>query len=514
MHRCLLIPEILRIICVHISTHHQSRDLLAVALVCRGFYNTSLDLLWRQIYGLLPLVRCLPSDIWSGPPANYNVVLARAIAPPDLERFRAHAHHVQVYHNHYTDVPITIYQALNFHFHDQPIFPNLVEIVWRSVKSEVFPYISMFLGPRIRKMELYISGDPIQNSLLLTLGKRCPSLIHFNLYPTMDCYLDIGRQIKPLLSQWSQLETLEIHCLSEESLQIVAGLPHLRGLILSQVDDDYGNTFSPIPGTKVFPVLQNLSIRASSPILCINLLKAATNCPLKKFTFSLFGLDPPVWHDLFATLGESCNKGTLTTINIDDLAAEHEHWTPGTTDELRFLFLFTSLTCVSLRTCYGFDIDDAFMGEIATAWPHIRILDIGAIRIIQPFQPQQLTLHGLAPLAELCPELKDLTVHVNVAHMCSNHFNLCPGSKSHVEYLDVGRSPILEKSIPWTAAYLSVMFPKLREVDSDHRYIEGDTEPNSAARWSEVRNHLVAYRYVSGHRRDNSHCTDCESDTM
>ncbi|KAF8887191.1 hypothetical protein BD779DRAFT_534420 [Infundibulicybe gibba] len=505
MHRCLLIPEILRIICVHISSHHQSCDLHGVVLVCRSFYNASLDLLWRDIAGLFPLLRTLPSDIWSGPLSPHEVVLARAITPSDLERFKAHAHHVQVYSDHYIDVPIAIYQALSFHFHDQPILPNLVEMVWTDEEQEIFPYISMFLAPCIRKMELGMSNSSVQNSLLSTLGMKCPSMTHFEL-DAMDYYPDMGRQVESLLSQWHQLETLIIHGLPQESLRIVAALPHLRNLTIFNADN-YSDAFSPTPGTNVFPALQDLLITANSAILPINLLRATTSCSLKKFTLSLFGLASPGWHDLFTTLAESCNKATLTTIRINESEVDHEQG-PGTTDELRLLFPFTNLTHLILETCVGFDIDDAFVHEMAAAWSCIHTLNIGATEIPQPSEPRKLTLQGLAPLAELCPNLRKLTVHVNVAHMCSNHFDVCSTSKSRVEHLNVGYSPVSQTSVPWAAAYLSAIFPKLRELDysNDYRGRERSANPD---RWLDVHHHLVAYRHVSGHRRNDSHCSNC-----
>ncbi|KAF8870458.1 hypothetical protein BD779DRAFT_537688 [Infundibulicybe gibba] len=511
-HRCLLIPEILRIICLHIKIHHRrdrSRDLQAVALVCRSFYNASLDLLWRDVTGLLPLLRTLPSDVWSGPLTRHKAVLARAIIPSDLERFRAYACCVQVYGDHYIDVPITIYHALSFHFHDRPIFPNLVKISWRFERREIFPYISMFLGPRIREMELNVSGDSVQISLLPTLGTRCPSLVHFEL-STPDCYPDIGQQMKSLLSQWGQLETLIIYYLPEESLRIVAALPHLRSFTLSRADDDYGDAFSPTPGTNAFPALQDLSITASSPVLCINILKAAKNCSLKEFTFSLFGTNLTVWRDLFATLAELCNKGNLTSISVDDLVVQAEEQDPGTADELRLLFPLTGLTRLVFTTRCGFDIDDAFMHEMAGAWPRMHTLNIGAAEIFQPFEPQRLTLQGLAPLAELCPDLRNLTVHINVAHICSNHFDAClgSGSGSCVDYLDVARSPISKESVPWAAAYLSALFPKLRELQYEDDYM-GFEQPAYPDRWEDVENHLAVYRHVSGYRGNDSHCSNC-----
>ncbi|KAF8867591.1 hypothetical protein BD779DRAFT_1483164 [Infundibulicybe gibba] len=512
MHHCLLIPEILQVICAHLRgisrIQDWRRNLQAVALVCRNFHNATLDFLWYRIGGLLPLLRTLPSDVWSGPLTRHEAALARAITASDLERFRARARLVQSYYDsEYINVPIAIYQALSFHFHDQPIFPNLLFL--ESSRSEILPYLPMFLVPSICQVQLSISSDSIQNSPLPILGNRCPSLVHFEL-STPDCYPNIGQQMKSILSQWGQLETLVIRYLPEESLQIVAALPHLCDFTLSHVDDDYGNTFSPTPGTDVFPALQRLTITASSPTLCVNLLKAATNCPLEDFTLFLFGLDPPVWRDLFATLAGLCGKGALTAIYIDDLVSQYDEQNPGTADELRLLFPLTGLTYLVLETCCGFDVDDAFMYEVAAAWPRIGTLSIGTTGTFQRFEPQRLTLHGLVPLAELCPNLQSLGVHVNVAHICSNHLytRLGSNSKSRVRYLNVSRSPIPRKSVPWAAAYLSAIFPELREVEYNDDY--GDSEqPAYPDRWSDIENHLAAYHYMSGHRKNDLHCFDC-----
>ncbi|KAF8887139.1 hypothetical protein BD779DRAFT_1672897 [Infundibulicybe gibba] len=535
MHRCLLVPDILRAICVHVSAgpdwavhidmynpSEARRDLLAMALVCHDFYNPTLDQLWREIDGLYPLLAGLPSDIWSGSLTRRNVVLARAITPLDLGRFRALASRVQVYHDvrhdphHDVNIPITIYQALSFYFRDQPIFPNLVKVLWRKNNDAAFSYIPMFLGPNIRHIRLNVSGNSVtQNSMLPTLTKRCPSLTHFRLYtPEGQCFPDTGRQMKYLLSQWSQLETLVVHYLPEDSLRIVAGLPHLRKLTLFRADDVHGDTFSPTSDTEVFPALQNLSITANSPVLCINILKATTNCSLVTFEFSLFGLNPPVWHEIFATLVESCDRGRLTTIHICDLAVEHGEYSPGTTDELRALFPLTGLTCVILRTRHGFNINNVFMGEIAAAWQHIQTLDIEVVNVIRPLEPPQLTLHGLAPLAELCPKLHTLGIRVNATHICSNHFDLCSNSKSRVKLVNVGHSPISETSVPWVAAYLSAIFPKINDLWHDDCGNERSEWSEDSVRWSEVDKHLAAYRHVGGCRRNDSRCPDCESNAM
>ncbi|KAF8887126.1 hypothetical protein BD779DRAFT_1672888 [Infundibulicybe gibba] len=490
-----------------------------MALVCRHFFNAPMDCLWHEVPDLLYVLRCLPSDVWKAPLTYYGIesaVLARAIAPIDLERFRTlYAHRVQVSQRSIVqpEVPADVYQALSFAFQGQPIFPNLVEL-GQTGPGGFSHYISMLLGPRIRKIALSLDG-PAQTSLLPMLGEKYPALIQFTLHA--DYNPDIGRWMNHILPEWTQLQSLTVPHLPEESLRVVAGLPHLLDLVLSRANSNFGDTFSPIFGQPVFPVLRKLFVRADTPTLCVNLLRAATNCPLEEFIFHLAEAFTPLdWHDLFSALAESCDKATLTRIHagdIETLGEQLEAPPAETTDQLRPLLLFTNLTYVNLGTCYGFGIGDTFIREMAIAWPHLQYLDIGTIGMSQELTEQQpqLTLQGLAPLVEFCPDLVDLTIDVNATHFCFNHVSLGSSpSNSRVQFLDVHHSSIGQSSVAWVAAYLSRTFPRLRSIDWDSGSEEDEERLAYPKRWQEVMNYLVACRHMRGHQRDDLCCVTCD----
>jgi hypothetical protein len=42
----------------------REKTLLALALTCESFTGPALDLLWRELDGLGPLIRCLPPTLW------------------------------------------------------------------------------------------------------------------------------------------------------------------------------------------------------------------------------------------------------------------------------------------------------------------------------------------------------------------------------------------------------------------------------------------------------------------
>lgn len=59
-HKCLLIAELTQNIFKYVS----EPDLVSLALTCQFFLNPALDLLWRKQDSLLPLLMCMPSNLW------------------------------------------------------------------------------------------------------------------------------------------------------------------------------------------------------------------------------------------------------------------------------------------------------------------------------------------------------------------------------------------------------------------------------------------------------------------
>ncbi|KAG1846077.1 hypothetical protein DFJ58DRAFT_664029 [Suillus subalutaceus] len=53
------------------------KTLLALALTCKSFTEPALDLLWRHLGRLEPLIRCLPQSLWK---QNGNRLVSQALA--------------------------------------------------------------------------------------------------------------------------------------------------------------------------------------------------------------------------------------------------------------------------------------------------------------------------------------------------------------------------------------------------------------------------------------------------
>jgi hypothetical protein len=64
MHRCLLIPEIVYLLCLELGNVSAEASLAAFAQTCLVFSEPALDALWYELYDLQPLVKCMPRDLW------------------------------------------------------------------------------------------------------------------------------------------------------------------------------------------------------------------------------------------------------------------------------------------------------------------------------------------------------------------------------------------------------------------------------------------------------------------
>lgn len=60
MHPCLLVDEIAR----KILDYAPKRDQFSLAITCKAFAEPALDTLWHEQRSLVPLIRCMPQDLW------------------------------------------------------------------------------------------------------------------------------------------------------------------------------------------------------------------------------------------------------------------------------------------------------------------------------------------------------------------------------------------------------------------------------------------------------------------
>ena len=65
VHRCLLVPELFTLVCEGLThDYERSVTLASLARTCRAFEGPALDILWRNIEGLHPILCTMPSDLF------------------------------------------------------------------------------------------------------------------------------------------------------------------------------------------------------------------------------------------------------------------------------------------------------------------------------------------------------------------------------------------------------------------------------------------------------------------
>ncbi|GLB38758.1 hypothetical protein LshimejAT787_0506230 [Lyophyllum shimeji] len=69
MHRSLQIPEIVKLICeqlevINPQTSEQFKCLAAFLRTCRAFHEPALSIVWSNVDSLVPLLKCMPRDLW------------------------------------------------------------------------------------------------------------------------------------------------------------------------------------------------------------------------------------------------------------------------------------------------------------------------------------------------------------------------------------------------------------------------------------------------------------------
>ena len=66
MHQCLRTPELLSHILEDVYAEESGlKDMAALAVACQTFREPALDILWRSLPSLGPLLRCLPEDAYT-----------------------------------------------------------------------------------------------------------------------------------------------------------------------------------------------------------------------------------------------------------------------------------------------------------------------------------------------------------------------------------------------------------------------------------------------------------------
>ncbi|EKM53762.1 uncharacterized protein PHACADRAFT_260255, partial [Phanerochaete carnosa HHB-10118-sp] len=161
MYPLAAIDEIFQVVLANVKARVALRSL---ALSCRAFYDPAMDVLWCDLEGLQPLVRCLPSHMVRKVKGTTAAVkITRRPLQADWSRFLHHSRRVRSLqvHSGYGDdsrydIDYAAFEILR-QYHPGLVLPNLQHLVWSD--NELAPFATLFVTPSL----LSLVFKPVEN---------------------------------------------------------------------------------------------------------------------------------------------------------------------------------------------------------------------------------------------------------------------------------------------------------------------------------------------------------------
>ncbi|KAJ7760899.1 hypothetical protein DFH07DRAFT_740456 [Mycena maculata] len=467
MHHTLSIPEILELIfeelqCPHPDKRYGRNDFAALARTCKTFQDLALDLLWSEQDTLDNILQCLPAHLWEVEPLRR---ITGPIQRADWERPLEYAHRIRTlslwssnsFPNH------EVLEALSSGLARPEDYwcTNLRNIAWFPGDDSLFPYIRLFLAPKITGARLTILESAVTISLLPTL-LRYPDLKNLNIsYVTLDRDASslLCRTVSTIAMGLDRIEELGVHKLDRKALKHLSQLPVLETLCLYSPElEDLGpssNSANMLQQIHPFPALRILRLSRTTLNFVIEFLDLLSDCHCGSFDVSSDALPTKSTTDqLYAALASHLSRGTLQTL---DIGSYNGMPAPGVMDNyvingqvLAPLFGFVNLTSLELQLPVGLDIDDATAWDMARAWMKLDYLSFTGVH-----HSSSMTLHGLSAFAKYCKDLAYLKITINASTVPA--FDDSPDPPFHL-----GPGAITDP--PTVTRFLSGLFPNLIEI--------------------------------------------------
>ncbi|KAG1887071.1 hypothetical protein F4604DRAFT_1719966, partial [Suillus subluteus] len=232
MHAALGNLEVIYTIC----SHTKLRSLSALASTCRAFERPALNILWRDLQSLEPLIKCLPCDLFS---TDRGRVVSQK--PPDsmmwdtLRKYTSRVQSITVTQSRHL---AAIIEPLSFLMLSCPLapaslFPNLRKLIWFADGTHsAAEFLRMALVPSLLVLDVRISSaSSAFLSVLSSVGALCPHLqdMALRIQPvTNESFRKISPFVTQPISQLHHLHSLLVWDLGNPGIEHVMQLRALQ----------------------------------------------------------------------------------------------------------------------------------------------------------------------------------------------------------------------------------------------------------------------------------------------
>ncbi|KAF9220214.1 hypothetical protein BS17DRAFT_787721 [Gyrodon lividus] len=481
MHKCLLVTELVHMICTQLQSMALGREiqeddqhtpiqecretLYNLALTCHAFKEAALDMLWFDLDSLYPLLRCLPVDIH----ARYDgaILIDRALEQADFEVFQKYACRVRSvgYRRRNPYISKDLVHILS-NFPCAPgtaLLPNLKVFVCDGDSDEIIPFFRFLVPPTL--LHLHLSGSrwpQCKLSFVSFLHKHIPDLMEFS---CVDAIPEAMHRISKYICNAKHLSSIDVGVPSAKAMNHLMNSATLRHLIISLPAH---NVWDRVEGT--FPsTVTHFALRAYRLDKAVEFLRTVKLSPMH-VAIELSDVAPgslvePFFHQLTKSLDwDKLEELRYTITGVVSNPRITQYLYELESHSLTPLLRFKNLVTVRLENFRTPLMDDNMAKRIADAWPHLEELKIGTGQDWQTdtglLRRSQLTLYGVGYVVQHCHKLKILGLVFDPTVECE----MIPAhwSNSNVWRLDVGASPV--DSPVAVAATLLFLLPSLREI--------------------------------------------------
>ncbi|KAG1762908.1 hypothetical protein EDD22DRAFT_537528 [Suillus occidentalis] len=506
MHPALRILEVID----NISLHVGQKSLPALASTCRAFESPALNVLWRNLESVEPIVKCLPSELFSTN-RHKDTVLQKPLDHKmwdTLSRYTSRVHSItQSRKSKFIELLSLI--ILAYPSAPTSFFPNLRQLTWFTddTTHDAAEFLRMALVPSLLSLTVRISpASPAFLSVFSSLGTLCPRLqcMTLNHGRSIDEPFSKSPFIMQPISQLRHLCDLHIWDMGIQEIQQIMQLEALQRLVLDMhVSLSAWDKPSPLqlPG---FRNLEVLTIKVNALKRLMNFFSALTIVRIKKVEVRLIDIAiqspadvPPMLSQFLAILQERCDNNKLESFNFIAATTKSGVMESGIFAPLR---AFGNLIHLDLDMCCHISMSNEELCYLVGAWPKLQFLQFGCHVIVDLDTIAVPTFPGLECLLRLCPALTSLALVIDTTKLDGIDLK-CPGGEHfahHLTDLTLGNS-IIDSPVN-VALVLSGLFPHLERLDLSC-WDENDMKPqykktSAMEEWVSVNSFLYAFSVV------------------
>ncbi|KAL6308271.1 hypothetical protein BKA93DRAFT_557843 [Sparassis latifolia] len=416
-HTALFNEDILREVAQHFRTSRREdvNALGRMALVCRAFSDPALDVLWRNLESLLPLLNILAISVDLADHAGdvkppMRQASLTCISDAQWNRFRSYARRVRSVqiHRYMETLHSPVIAQLATRSCGEPLLPSLVSLQFDLISAKSVSEILAFLSPLLHDVTLQVGSWGLDTSFVTDIGRdfvfalRCAasSLRHL----TLERFDDPDFMTHTDFTPFSELQTLDIgRCVA--SFSVLSACAKMSSLITLDIGLK-GLTVEDIKRCHGFPVLENLSVH-SHPSQATALLPMLSTTVLRSFTY----IDQ-AYHDRFLRARQDLGnyrvmlaalhsksaatiRGVYFTIAVfDDVS------TPSLMSVIDPLLDFRVLEELRIDSSLAVSVTSDDVCRMAFSWPNIQTLDFSVYQgSVSP------SVYSLTEFAQWCPYL-------------------------------------------------------------------------------------------------------------